>query len=189
MRNGECPVLWDVEQENGMSEPEGSLDAAREALSAGEVEQACKLCEQHLRVRKDDATAKLLLGEIQLLLGKLPPGFANFEPRLELAEAPPELMPPIWDGSPLNSQTLFIRHEGGLEESLQFCRYAPVILRRYPHTRVILEVPAEAQELIGCSFSRVDRLQMVAAGKGEAAPVQADLLYAIRERMVAKDAA
>ncbi|MEQ8652518.1 MAG: hypothetical protein RIC87_08660 [Kiloniellales bacterium] len=158
-----------------MSEAEGSLEAARAALAEGEVEKARKLCEQQLRKNKEDAATKHLLGEIQLLLGKYPPGFANLEARLDSKGSAPAGMPPLWDGSPLTSQTLFIRHEGGLEESLQFCRYAPVILRRYPQARLILEVPAEAQELIGRSFSRVDRVQVVAAGKGEVAPVQADL--------------
>lgn len=158
-----------------MSEAEGSLEAAREALASGDVEGARKLCEQRLHKNKQDAAAKHLLGEIQLLLGKYPPGFANLEARLGAAPAPSGGMPPLWDGSPLTSQTLYLRHEGGLEESLQFCRYAPVILRRYPQARMILEVPSEAQELIGRSFSRVDRVQVVAAGKGEVAPVQADL--------------
>jgi len=158
-----------------MTEAEGSLAAARDALAAGEVEKARTLCEQHLRDNKDDAEVKALLGEILLLLGKLPPGFANFEARLATAGARPASKLPIWDGSPLTSQTLLITHEGGLEQSLQFCRYAPVILRRYPQVRVILEVPPEAQELIGRSFSRVDRLRVVAAGKDDPALAQANL--------------
>ncbi len=158
-----------------MSEAEGSLDAAREALAAGEVEKARKLAEQVSRAEADNAEARALLGEIQLLLGKYPPGFANFEARLDVPGAASFGLPPRWDGSPLSGQTLFISHEGGLEECLQFCRYAPVILRRYPQVRLILEVPKEAQELIGRSFSRVDRVQVVAKGASEAAAMQADL--------------
>ncbi len=158
-----------------MSEAGDSLEEARKAFESGEIEQARKLCEQTLRSDKEDAAAKCLLGEIQLLAGKLPPGFANFESRLDLAGKVSGGQPPLWDGSPLTSQTLLLRHEGGLAESLQFCRYAPVILRRYPQARVILEVPPDARELIGRSFSRVDRLQVVAASEGGVAGVQADL--------------
>ncbi|GAB5471507.1 MAG: hypothetical protein Kilf2KO_45370 [Rhodospirillales bacterium] len=156
-----------------MSDGQTAVEAAREAYLAGDIELAKKACEKLLAADKGDAPARFLLSEILLNQGKLPPGFAGYEARWELpafAEARARKTPPLWDGSPLGNKTLLLGAEQGLEECLQFCRYAPVILRRFPQAKVILEVPAQAQELISRSFSRVDRLRVVAAPSGENEP-------------------
>ncbi len=158
-----------------MSDEKDPLEEARSAYEAGDLEAAKRLCDKRLAKAKDDAAAKCLLGEIQLSLGKLPAGLANYEARWELpefAEFRRSRFEPWWDGSPLGTKTLMLGLEGGLEEVLQFCRYAPVLLRRFPQAQVILEVPKTAQELISRSFSRVDRVSVVGAAgpDGEGLP-------------------
>lgn len=147
-----------------MTDSATPLAEAEAAHAAGDLDRARKLCEQALAADKADAAARCLLGEVQLSLGKLPQGLANYEARWELPAFAAERrrqLEPWWDGSPLGSRTLLLGVEQGLEEVLQFCRYAPVLLRRFPQAQVILEVPQQAHELIQRSFSRVERLRVV----------------------------
>ncbi len=158
-----------------MSDEKDPLAEARTAYEAGDLKGAKRLCDKRLAKAKDDAAAKCLLGEIQLSEGKLPAGFANYEARWELpafAQDRRSRFEPWWDGSPLGSRTLLLGLEGGNEEVLQFCRYAPVLLKRYPQAQIIVEVPKPAQELISRSFSRVERVSVVAAAgpDGEGLP-------------------
>jgi len=161
-----------------MSEASDGLAEARAAYEAGDLETARKAAEGVLARDKSDSAAKCLLGALQISLGKLPAGFANYEARWELPAFSEwrRQRVPWWDGSPLGSRTLLLGMEQGPEEVLQFCRYAPVFLRRFPQANVVLEVPREAHELIQRSFSRVERLQVVASPgpSGEGLP-DADL--------------
>ncbi|MEO1193027.1 MAG: hypothetical protein AAFY02_14795 [Pseudomonadota bacterium] len=164
-----------------MSDATAAVEAAREAFRAGEIDKAKKACDAVLAKDKKDAAARVLLAEIQLLQGKLPPGFAGYEARLELPGPESESKtkrPPLWDGSPLGSKTLLLGLAPSLEDTLQFCRYAPVILRRFPQASIVLEVQPQAQELIGRSFSRVERLQVVSGPSESLADVYLPLLSA-----------
>jgi len=53
--------------------------------------------------------------------------------------------PAAWAGEAFPDKTLFLRHGGSLEDSLQFVRYAPLALAR--GGRVVLQAPAQLRRL------------------------------------------
>ncbi len=50
-----------------------------------------------------------------------------------------------WDGAPMPGKTLFVRPEQGLGDTIQFCRYVPLIA---PRARVIFGVPRPLHRLL-----------------------------------------
>ncbi|RED49144.1 tetratricopeptide repeat protein [Aestuariispira insulae] len=63
-----------------------------------------------------------------LLKGELEEGFEAYEARWQLPESPPRHPSvPIWKGAKLEGQTLLVSAEQGMGDSLQFCRYLPMI--------------------------------------------------------------
>ncbi|HEY9907785.1 MAG TPA: tetratricopeptide repeat protein [Thermosynechococcaceae cyanobacterium] len=76
-----------------------------------------------------------------LLGGDLKHGFAEYEWRWQVklpTFQPMRAFPqPLWDGSPLNGQTIFLHAEQGMGDVLQFVRYVAIVVQR--GGRVILE--------------------------------------------------
>jgi tetratricopeptide (TPR) repeat protein len=62
-----------------------------------------------------------------------------------------EIAQPLWDGSPLGEQTIFVHVEQGLGDTFQFLRYAALIKQQNPRATVIVECqPALMKFLAGC---------------------------------------
>lgn len=81
-----------------------------------------------------------------LLQGNLTDGFKDYEARWKLPESPPrhaEL--PQWDGTDLDG-TLLVYAEQGLGDSLQFCRYLPLVKDKVQ--RVVCEIQPELLSLL-----------------------------------------
>ena len=63
-----------------------------------------------------------------LLNNDIEEGFSEYEARWHLPESPPRFPDlPIWKGADLAGQTLLVSAEQGMGDSLQFCRYLPMI--------------------------------------------------------------
>jgi hypothetical protein len=53
----------------------------------------------------------------------------------------PPFHAPLWDGSPLEGRTILIHAEGGLGDTLQFIRYAPLVHRRGGRVILVCQPP------------------------------------------------
>ncbi len=77
-------------------------------------------------------------------------GFTEYEWRFHESEPLPNLPnAPRWKGEPLEGRTLLVHGEAGLGDSLQFCRYIPMLRERT--CRVVVQVPPPLVRL----FSRL----------------------------------
>jgi len=78
-------------------------------------------------------------------------GFGKYEWRWEtdqLRDGKQNFTQPLWTGAiDLAGKTILLHAEQGFGDTIQFCRYAPLVAQRA--ARVILEVPEPLRELIG----------------------------------------
>ena len=87
---------------------------------------------------------------MRLALGDFARGFREFESRWEVAPLKHAALPtpaPLWLGqAPLEGKTIFLYHEQGYGDTLQFVRYVPLLIQR--GARVILAVPPALRTLM-----------------------------------------
>ena len=84
----------------------------------------------------------------RLALGDYAGGWGDFESRWRIAQMRPlwrEYPRPQWRGESLAGKTLFLWHEQGLGDTVQFCRYASLAAAR--GARVLLQVQPELARL------------------------------------------
>jgi Flp pilus assembly protein TadD len=87
---------------------------------------------QTLSLRPDYFEVKINLAHLLLTVGRLEEGWALFETRYDLAWpqrkiAPPPVDCPMWRGESLVGKSLLVWPEQGHGDSLQFCRYLPML--------------------------------------------------------------
>ena len=87
---------------------------------------------QTLALQPDYFEVKINLAHLLLNVGRLEEGWALFETRYDPAWparkiAPPPVGFPIWRGEPLAGKSLLVWPEQGHGDSLQFCRYLPML--------------------------------------------------------------
>jgi Flp pilus assembly protein TadD len=105
-------------------------------------EEAVECCRQALAQRPDypQARANLALG--LMMLGQLDEGWQQYESRWEveaMSSPAPRLPAPRWTGQALNGETVLLYAEQGFGDTLQFCRYVPMVAAA--GGRVVLVVP------------------------------------------------
>ncbi|AMV41796.1 tetratricopeptide repeat protein [Paraburkholderia caribensis] len=88
-----------------------------------------------LALQPDYYEVKINLAHLLLNVGRLEEGWALFETRYDPAWpqrkiAPPPVEFPIWQGEPLAGKSLLVWPEQGHGDSLQFCRYLPMLKAR-----------------------------------------------------------
>jgi Flp pilus assembly protein TadD len=113
------------------------------ALMAQAQPQAAEQClREALAERPDYAEARANLALALLMMGRLEEGWRAYESRwkVETMGGPaPVLSQPRWTGQALNGETVLLYAEQGFGDTLQFCRYAPMIAAA--GGRVVLVVP------------------------------------------------
>ncbi len=84
-----------------------------------------------VRIKPEDALTKNNLAILELLDGNLPLGFDLFEARWQVRHKKFPIPLPEWDGSSLSGKHILLYVEQGLGDMLQFCRYVPLLKRKY----------------------------------------------------------
>lgn len=88
-----------------------------------------------------------------LLLGRYAEGWPLYEHRKYLAESIrqfPQLSKPLWQGEDIQGKTIVVYHEQGLGDTLQFCRYIPLLARL--GAQVVLGAPHALRPLLRTSL-------------------------------------
>src|SRR5665213_1821319 len=103
-----------------------------------------------IALRPDYADAHFFKGLSGLVTGDFRRGWIEYEWRREAPAAripPRDFTQPLWLGADdIAGKTILLHGEQGLGDSIQFCRYAPLVASR--GARVILEVDAPLRELM-----------------------------------------
>jgi Flp pilus assembly protein TadD len=120
--------------------------ALMEQARPREAEQCCR---EALAGRPDYPEARANLALALLMMGKLEEGWREYESRWQveaMGAKLPMLPQPRWTGQPLNGETVLLHAEQGFGDTLQFCRYAPLVADAGGH--VLLVVPKPLHRLL-----------------------------------------
>jgi tetratricopeptide (TPR) repeat protein len=114
----------------------------------GEDAQAVASLTHALQLQPNFALARYHLGVCHLLAGRLDQGWPLYEARMQANTGyQARFTQPIWRGEPIPGRTLLIHAEQGLGDTLQFCRFLPLVAAQSGAT-VILEVQPPLRTLM-----------------------------------------
>jgi Flp pilus assembly protein TadD len=123
----------------------------------GRLAEAEASYREALRLRPNYLEAHHNLGHALLLAGRFEEGWKEYEWRWKLlSSSARDFSAPLWRGEAIGDRTILLHAEHGLGDTLQFCRYAPLM-----GCRTILEVHAPLVRLLS-RLSGV--MQIVARG-------------------------
>jgi tetratricopeptide (TPR) repeat protein len=115
-----------------------------------QFEQALASYDRALKLRPDYAEALANEGVCRLLIGDFDRGWEKYESRWEtkqLRTVKRSFVQPLWTGrDDVRGKTILLYADQGLGDTIQFCRYVPLVAER--GARVILEVQRPLQELM-----------------------------------------
>jgi tetratricopeptide (TPR) repeat protein len=113
-------------------------------------EEALASYDRAIKVRPNDGQAHYNEAICRMLIGDFARGWEKYEWRWEteqLAKAKRNFSQPLWIGSgEIAGKTILIHAEQGLGDTIQFCRYVPLVARQA--SRVILEIQRPLRELM-----------------------------------------
>ena len=130
--------------------------------SLGRLDEAIAAYNTAIGCKPDYAPAHFNLGIGLLLAGDFSNGWTEYDWRWRggiKEQKPKDVSTPEWRGEDLNGRTILLYAEQGLGDTIQFCRYAPLVAAR--GGRVVLEAPRSLLRLLA-GLQGVDRL--IAAG-------------------------
>jgi tetratricopeptide (TPR) repeat protein len=118
-------------------------------LDLGRMEEALRAHESAVERDPASAGAKYNLALTQLRLGDWERGWAGYEARWRFREVhrrPRSFTQPRWNGEELHGERVLLHAEQGLGDTIQFCRYAALVVARGGVP--ILEVQPAAERLM-----------------------------------------
>jgi tetratricopeptide (TPR) repeat protein len=131
--------------------PDPLLNRAGVKFELGRVRDAVADYEACLSLKPDMAEAGFTGGMAHLSLGDYERGWELYEARLRMRGASQfvaerNVPQPYWRGqTPLQGKTLLLFSEQGLGDTLQFCRYVPLM---HPGAKIVLEVEQPSLRLL-----------------------------------------
>ncbi len=132
----------------------------------GRLEEARAAYRRAIAISADYADAHMNLGMTLLALGKMEEGWKEYEWRWRSmlhGAVNKTFEKPQWNGEPAEGRTILLHVEQGFGDTLQFCRYAPLVAAR--GFKVVMAVQAQVARLLQ-GMPGVDRIIM----PGEALP-------------------
>ena len=143
----------------GIDPAQASNNLAVALTVLGRLPEAEQACREALAARPDFAEAEVNLAMTLLKRGQMEAGWRHYEARWRVAPLRHEQRPAElyrWTGAePLMGKTILLHAEQGFGDTIQFCRYAPLLADR--GARVILAVPQALRRLLG-SLRGIDTL-------------------------------
>jgi Flp pilus assembly protein TadD len=138
----EAEILFRRALTLGVDPGRGKSNLSLALMELGHTEEARRYLLEALAERPHHAEARANLALALLMLGRLDEGWRAYESRWEVEAmgAPAPVLPqPRWTGQRLNGETVLLYAEQGFGDTLQFCRYAPMVAAA--GGRVVLVVP------------------------------------------------
>jgi len=129
--------------------PEACRNLATILKEHGELEAARAAYHQAIALKPAFAEAHSDLALLLLWQGDFSAGFLEYEWRWKCPNFRPfyrSFPQPQWDGSPLAGRTILLHAEQGLGDTLQFCRYVPLVAAQ--GGRIILACQPELHRLL-----------------------------------------
>lgn len=99
--------------------------------AVGQMDDALAAYNRALAIKADHPGSRWNLGLTYLMQGDYPRGWAEYEWRFKAGiVTDPNFFQPRWAGEDLNGKRLLIHAEQGMGDTLQFCRYLPLLAGR-----------------------------------------------------------
>jgi tetratricopeptide (TPR) repeat protein len=108
------------------------------------LDESIEAFKKATELNPENNDSKFNIGFVYLLKGDLENGWTGHERRW-FNKYKPSNLPRLWQGEPVNGKTIYIYHEQGLGDTLQFIRYAKEL--KEAGAKVIAAVKSEVAEL------------------------------------------
>jgi Flp pilus assembly protein TadD len=118
-------------------------------MEQGRPEDAELACREALAIQPHNPEARVNLALALLSVGRMEEGWHHYESRWDvegMGGPVPTFSRPRWTGQKLNGETVLLYAEQGFGDTLQFCRYAPMVAEA--GGRVVLMVPKALRPLM-----------------------------------------
>ena len=124
--------------------PEALNNLGNALKDARRLEEAAAVYERAVALRPDDADFHLNLAMAMLGLGRFEKGWKEYGWRWKtrhLSSIRKAFEKPEWEGEPGEGRVILLHAEQGFGDTLQFCRYAPMVKERGFRVMMLVERP------------------------------------------------